>query len=625
MRPSFGFARKYTVLTILLVGIIMASAVLVASQSDQANAQPASADALAAVQPTSPIRAAFYYPWFPEGWKQSGISPFTHYTPSAGLYDTASSQTIRKHIAAMQYGNIQAGIASWWGRGHHTDSDLAAILKATDGTGFKWSIYHEQEGQGNPTVTQLRADLTYIRDKYASDADYLKVDGKFVVFVYNANDSSCDVVNRWARAREGFNVYLVMKVFGGYRDCATQPDSWHQYGPASAADSQKGFSYAISPGFWHAQESKPRLARDLNRWKQNVRDMVASNAPWQLVTTFNEWGEGTPVESANEWKTSSGYGAYLDALHNNGQSGGSTPTPTATSTSTPRPSPTATRTTTATPSPTGTPSGGNPVMLLAAGDIASCSSSGDEATAAIVAGQPGLVLALGDNVYDDGTAAEYRDCYDPTWGAFKSRTKPIPGNHDYHTSGASAYYNYFGAAAGDPSKGYYSFDLGNNWQAIALNSNCSKIGGCGSTSAQYKWLVQELDKHAGKNVLAYWHHARYSSGGEHGSRTEMDRIWDLLVTKRVDLALVGHDHHYERFAPIGTNDQRDDANGLRQFVVGTGGKSLYGMGTILPTSQVRNNSADGVLQLALYSDRYEWKFLPEAGKTFTDSGSTRVH
>ncbi len=264
-----------------------------------------------------PVRAAFYYPWFPEAWEQSRIYPYTNYQPSLGYYDGGDADTIRKHIAAMQYGGIALGIASWWGIGEHTDEKIPALLSASAGTNVRWALYYEDEGSSDPSVERLRADLTYIRDHYASDPSYARVDGKFVVFVYNANDGNCAVADRWQQANT-VGAYVVLKVFSGYRNCANQPQSWHQYSPAVAADRQAGYSYSISPGFWQKGQSV-RLPRDLARWRQNVRDMVASGAPWQLVATFNEWGEGTSVESAVEWESASGYGAYLDALHRDGQ------------------------------------------------------------------------------------------------------------------------------------------------------------------------------------------------------------------------------------------------------------------------------------------------------------------
>lgn len=302
----------------------------------------ASAAPDADIQPTFPIRAAFYYPWFPEGWNQQGFNPYTNYTPSTGFYDGDLPSVINQQITAMQYGGIQAGIASWWGQGTKTDSRIAALLQAAAGTTFRWSVYYEQESMGDPSVAQLTNDLTYLRDHYGSDPSFLRINGRFVVFVYSDAADACGMADRWKQANT-VDAYLVLKVFSGYTSCASQPSGWHQYSPAVAADYQRGYSYAIAPGFW--QKGFPvRLARDLNRWNQNIRDMIASGAPFQLITTFNEWGEGTSVESAVEWASASGYGAYLDALHNNGIVQ-SQPTVTASSlpaTATTFPSPTAT-------------------------------------------------------------------------------------------------------------------------------------------------------------------------------------------------------------------------------------------------------------------------------------------
>jgi hypothetical protein len=149
---------------------------------------------------------------------------------------------------------------------------------------------------------------------YGSSPAALRVDGRLVVFVYADNEDGCDMASRWASARRD-DVLLVLKVFSGYRDCAAQPDGWHQYGPASPIDEQRGYSVTISPGFWKAGETEPRLARDPERFRADVRRMAASEAPWQLVSTFNEWGEGTAVESSTSWASLSGFGAYLDILH----------------------------------------------------------------------------------------------------------------------------------------------------------------------------------------------------------------------------------------------------------------------------------------------------------------------
>lgn len=315
-------------------------------------ARPAYAD----WQPAFPIRAAFYYPWFPEAWNQQGMNPFTHYHPSLGLYDSSSTATINQHLAAMQYANIQVGIASWWGQGSRTDQRIPLLLSNTAGAAFRWSLYYEPEGGSDPSVAQIAADLTYIKNRYGADPSFLRVNGQFVVFVYAQPADACGMADRWKQANS-VGAYVVLKVFPGYAGCASQPQGWHQYAPAAAEDSQAGHSFAISPGFYKGTEASPRLARDLNRWNTNVRDMVNSRAPFQLVTTFSEWGEGTSVEGASEWASPSGYGAYLDALHTNGLGVPPPPTPTPTPAPTPMPSASPSPTPTGTPSPTATAAG----------------------------------------------------------------------------------------------------------------------------------------------------------------------------------------------------------------------------------------------------------------------------
>jgi hypothetical protein len=255
-------------------------------------------------------------------------------------------------------------------------------------------------------------------------------------------------------------------------------------------------------------------------------------------------------------------------------------------------------------------------ILVGAGDIASCSSSGDEATSNILDGITGTVITLGDNAYDTGMASEFANCYDPSWGRHKSRTRPVAGNHEYHSSGASGYYTYFGTAAGDPSKGYYSYDLG-AWHILALNSNIPME----PDSAQERWLRSDLEAHPTKCTLAYWHHPRFSSGSGHGSSTASQPLWQALYDANADVILVGHEHNYERFVPQDPDGRADPLQGIREFVVGTGGKSHYGFGTILPTSDVRNADTNGVLKLTLHPTGYDFEFVPEAGKTFVDKAT----
>jgi hypothetical protein len=264
-------------------------------------------------------------------------------------------------------------------------------------------------------------------------------------------------------------------------------------------------------------------------------------------------------------------------------------------------------------------------VLVGAGDIASCSSSGDEATAALLDGIAGTVYLLGDNVYDSGTATEYANCYDPSWGRHKARTRPTPGNHEYNTLNATGYFGYFGSAAGDPTKGYYSYDLG-AWHIIVLNSNssCSTIS-CALGSAQDAWLRADLAAHSNVCTLAYWHHPRFNSGASHGNNTAVANFWNALYAYGADVVLNGHEHIYERFAPQTPDAIADPVNGIRQFTVGTGGRSHYTIGTVKANSEVRNGSTYGVLKLTLHATSYDWEFVPVAGATFTDAGTGQCH
>jgi len=253
--------------------------------------------------------------------------------------------------------------------------------------------------------------------------------------------------------------------------------------------------------------------------------------------------------------------------------------------------------------------------LLAVGDIAFCGSSADDAVAKVASSLPGTIALLGDNAYPDGSAADYANCFDPPWHGLRGRLRPVPGNHDYQTLQAGGYFSYFGAAAGTPGQGWYSYDLG-GWHVVALNSECDSVGGCGPDSPQLAWLVADLAAHPATCALAYWHHPRFSSG-PHGDDLQIDPLWRALAAAGADIVLTGHDHDYERFAPI---------NGIRSFVVGTGGRSLYAWpGAPIPNSQVRANGTYGLLELQLGTGSYTWRFVRAAGGTFTDSGSGTCH
>jgi acid phosphatase type 7 len=243
------------------------------------------------------------------------------------------------------------------------------------------------------------------------------------------------------------------------------------------------------------------------------------------------------------------------------------------------------------------------------------------------------VLALGDLQYQCGAEAAFAVSYDPSWGRVKAITHPVPGNHEYQTRGlygctpgAEGYFSYWGAAAGDPRRGYYSFDLG-SWHLVSLNSNCDAVGGCGPGSPEERWLRADLAAHAGARcTLAYWHHPPFSSRViQVGAPARTSGLLQDLYDAGADVLLNGHEHNYERFAPQTPAGAADPARGIREFVVGTGGNDLRPFGLPTANSEVREDQSFGVLELTLRRTSYAWQFIPEAGGTFTDGGSTVCH
>jgi hypothetical protein len=288
----------------------------------------------------------------------------------------------------------------------------------------------------------------------------------------------------------------------------------------------------------------------------------------------------------------------------------------------------------AVPSEVGSPTAGSTqgpsssssgAVLVGAGDICQVLRLGNaRQTAALVEALPSAgVFTLGDNSNDSGTADQYATCYGNTWGAFKSRTRPTAGNHDHLTSDGAPYYAYFGSAAGPPGKGYYSYDLAANWHVIVLNAICAEVGGCEAGSPQESWLRADLAANPGKHLIAMWHIPRFSSG-LHGSSSVYQTWWQDLYDAHAEIVLSGHDHEYERFAPQSPTGV-PDTNGIREFVVGTGGAAPAPFLFVKANSEVRGAGTCGVLKLTLSDDRYAWQFIPVEGRTFTDSGETATH
>lgn len=250
-----------------------------------------------------------------------------------------------------------------------------------------------------------------------------------------------------------------------------------------------------------------------------------------------------------------------------------------------------------------------------------------QATANLVLSlNPTAALALGDTQYTSATTSEYSQSYDPSWGKFKGITFPILGNHEYLTTNAAGYFTYFGKAAGDPTKGYYSYNIG-TWHLIALNSECVNVGSCKPGSPQETWLQADLAANAGKCTLAYWHEPLFSSG-RIGNNPQTLTFWQDLQAAKADIVLSAHDHDYERFGLQTATQTADLAHGIREFIVGTGGADhggSAGFPNLQPNSEARDNTTYGVLKLTLHSNSYDWQFVPEPGGAFTDSGTQLCH
>lgn len=284
------------------------------------------------------------------------------------------------------------------------------------------------------------------------------------------------------------------------------------------------------------------------------------------------------------------------------------------------PAATATKTATPSPVPTLTPT---PLIFSGAGDIAICGQDGDDLTAELLKELPGIIFTTGDNNNESGTLWEFEKCFDPSWGQFKERIRPSSGNHEYLVPDAADYFSYFGDAAGEIYKGYYSYDYG-NWHIIVLNSQCGWVGGCGPSSPQIAWLKQDLQANPGACSLAYWHDPRWSSGLG-GSSFWLDAFWQVLYEYGVEFVINGDDHNYERFAPQDPNGNLDLNHGIREFVVGTGGAGQRPFNKIIENSEAHHSGTFGVLKFELYADHYAWEFLPVGGGRPLDSGQDYCH
>ena len=351
-----------------------------------------------------------------------------------------------------------------------------------------------------------------------------------------------------------------------------------------------------------------------NTWTSvNVSSYITGNGTYNLGLTTSG---GTALSLASREAGANAPQLVIQTGGGTAPTAARTPTSASNPTQTPTRTPTAsgpTQTPTRTPTATATSSSGS-VVFVGAGDISRCDNNGDETTAQLLDGISGTVFTAGDNAYDSGSTSEYANCYDPTWGRSKTRTKPVPGNHEYGTSGASGYFQYF-----NNIPAYYAYNLG-AWRIYALNSEIDTS----ASGAQGSWLQSDLAANPKTCVLAYWHKPRWSSGNTHGSDSGMQALWQILYNAGAEVVINGHEHNYERFAQMNATGSTV-SQGLREFVVGTGGGSHYGFGSALSSSEIRNSSTFGVLKLTLSSTGYSWQFMPVSGSTFTDSGSANCH
>jgi len=292
----------------------------------------ASADSVVHTDLELPLRGIFYYTWYPNNWAPNGYH--VSYQPTYGYYDNNDRTLINMHIDELEYAKVDVVIASWWGLDNANrrprDWAIKKCMEETDrraeseDLNLKWAIYYELEASYNEPMDTIKADLDYLMERYVNAHEcYAHIDGKPVIFVYTrgSEDNTEAFMKKWADAVDG-KWYYVLKVFGGYKDMNYQPSSWHQYGPSTRMHKHEDASRQlvcinISPGFKHADPNKTtfleRASEEL--WTDLVKEMVGSGVDWQLVTSYNEWGEGTSVESALDWPSESGYGIYLDALH----------------------------------------------------------------------------------------------------------------------------------------------------------------------------------------------------------------------------------------------------------------------------------------------------------------------
>lgn len=532
-----------------------------------------------------PLRLALYYPWQAEDWAQ--INPL----PARGKYDSHDPAVIEEQVKEMKRAGIRAAAMYWKDEGAR--SFLAAILQASREQDFYWGVLLDVEKQGDPSAGLIQQILDDIYQSFAMHPNILRLDRRIALIAdVDEVDDGCGMVSRWLEANREEKFYLIMQVFENYERCSSQPDLWVDLYPKTPIEPLPAESLTLQVNSWDGSDLAA-LERSMMDWGAQVQ---AAGAPkgLQIIRAYNDWAGGMNIEAAAVWGESGGY--YLEVLQRNGQGYAGLVEELLFK---------------------------NEAVLVGAGDIAICGEEGSQYTAALLDQIPGTVFTAGDNSNEEGTAVQYQMCFGPAWGRHKDRIYPAAGNHDLLTSQGAPYYAYFGERAGQPGEGYYSYDLG-QWHIIVLNSVCEYAGGCGEDSPQMEWLRKDLQAHQNLCTLAIWHYPLFTSGTRGGNEV-VRPFWKALYEAGADVIINGHDHHYERFAPLNPDGQPDPERGIRQFIVGTGGAGLRGIGEVAANSEKRILYTYGVLKMVLKGNGYYWEFVPVAGMGATDSGSGVCH
>jgi hypothetical protein len=558
-------------------------------------------------QPSAPVTTAMY------DTRDPGAQPIRHH-PTVRPYRAGTSATFARQLPAFAWGGLEAGVIPWDAATPATDVPLANALRTTAvaRSPIRWGARLSLEALGDPSAADIGAALIRLDRRFGRAPAFLRVAGRPVVFVLTAPTDTCAAISRWKRGN-AIGAYLVMNTFDGASKCKSRPDAFYS-DRADRGATRTSSAYAISPGYFRADEDLPQLNRDLPRWAARVRAWRrAKGVRWKIVNSFNDWVDGSAVEPATEWLSpKTKFGNYLDILHQAGKA----------------------------------PKEGRVQNVATVGDIVCDPSNqywnngngvGDKCRHKAVfdviqSWQPlDAFLMLGDGQYETGQFGSWATGYDPTFGQIRAITYPVPGNHEYlaQPRDGAGYFDYwngpgaFSGQAGDRDKGYYSFNLG-AWHIVALNTNCSKAGGCQSGSTQEKWLRADLAKNPRPCTLAFWHQAYFTGGGE-APATRSFAFWRDLRSYGAEVVLTGHNHDYERFRPQVESGRYDPSGGLREFVIGTGGKNLVPFISKPDGFVVRQDTTYGAVQLKLKERSYTWRFEPIAGKTFRDSGSANCH